>query len=327
METSSRSLESILEAAMLRSAGVDRNPYLAGGYLIGSSLLGLLIIIGVFWYHRSNLSLFKRSCIMSFTCQENRLTGVQVVYNSLMLLLIMDAVNLIVGIILGAAMIQLSCDVINCVHVEIAWFLSRWFGVIIHLLNASLSIYHLHQSATLVPNVYASIFVLNVIVVSLYLHDTTVTLFILAVLMFLFALVVIVTSIVSTSPPPTATLKKLIMVVAMCNFLVVYAPTFILQCLLFSSHDYDELVYYQIIYANVLVFTNLHLIFNGFLCALILKLPSGEEQEEQQEQWQQQWQQRQQQWQQQQQQQWQQQQQQQLGFPNPGYTVSTNVNQ
>ncbi|XP_035796699.2 uncharacterized protein LOC118469144 [Amphiprion ocellaris] len=312
METSSRSLESILEAAMLRSAGVVGDPYLAAGYLIGSSLLGLLIIIGVFWYHRSNLSLFKRSCIMTFTCQENSLMGVQVVYNSLMTLLSMDAVNLIVAIILGAEIVGRLCDgVINCLSVEITWFLSRWFGVIIHLLNASLSIYHLcHQplSVNRVRIAYSLIGLMIGIIIPLYLYVTKAAIFILASFMFLFALSVIVTSTAPTLSPSTSALKKLIMVVAMCNFLVVYVPTFIAQCLLCTAVYDHDLVNYEIIYANVQVFTNFHLLFDGFLCALILKLPSGEEQQQQQEQWQQQ-------------------QQQELGFPNPGYTVSTTVNQ
>ncbi|XP_054863730.1 uncharacterized protein LOC118471433 [Amphiprion ocellaris] len=286
METSSRSLESIQEAAMLRSAGVVGDPYLAAGYLIGSSLLGFLIIIWVFWYHRSNLSLFKRSCIMSFTCQENSLMGVQLVHNSLVTLLSMDAMNLILAIILGAEIVGRLCDgKWSCLYIERVWFLSRWFGVIIHLLNASLSINHLcHQSlsVTRVRIAYSLIGLMIGIIIPLYVYVPGVAIFILAAFMFLLALSVIVTSTASTLSPSTSTLKKLIMVVAMCNFLVVYVPTFILQCLLFSSYSHNKLMNYIIVYVNVLFFTNLHLIFDGFLCAFVLKLPSGEEQQQQQ---------------------------------------------
>ncbi|XP_035798720.2 uncharacterized protein LOC118469530 [Amphiprion ocellaris] len=300
MKTRSSSLESIQEAAMFRSTGVVGNPYLAGGFLMVTSLLGFLIIIGAFWYNRRNLSLLKRSCIISCSYQQNCLVGVQLVYKSLVSLLFMDALNLIVAIIFGASLVQLSCnDVIRCDYVEITWFLSRWFGVIIHLVNASLSIYHLCQplSVTRVRITYSFISLLIIIVVPLYLYVTKAAIFTLAAFMFLFALSVIVTSTESTSSPSTDTLKKLIVVVAMCNFLVVYVPTFIVQCLLYTAVHDEDFEKYTTAYANVQVFTNFRLIFDGLQCALILKLPSGEEQ------------------------------QQQLGFPNPGYTVSTNVNQ
>ncbi|XP_054863717.1 uncharacterized protein LOC111564322 [Amphiprion ocellaris] len=309
MENSSISLESIQEAAMLRS-GVVGNPYLAGGYLIGSSLLGFLIIIGAFLYNQRNLSLFKRSCIISFTCQENSLMGLQLVYSCLLTLLTMDALNLIVAIILGATLVALSCDVINCVLAENIWFLSRWFGVIIHLVNASLSIYNLHQplSVARVRIAYSLVSVVIIIMVPLFLYVYNVPTFTLAAFMFLFALSIIVASRRPTLSPSTSTLKKLIMVVAMCNFLVVYVPTFILQCLVYTAANVTDLANYQNIYFNVLYFTNLHLIFDGLQCALFLKLPSGEEQQQQQQQLQE-W--RQQQWEPQQQQQWRQQEQQQ----------------
>ncbi|XP_054863727.1 uncharacterized protein LOC129348132 [Amphiprion ocellaris] len=307
MENSSISLESIQEAGMLRS-GVVRNPYLAGGYLIGSSLLGLLVIIWAFWYHRSNLSLFKRSCIMSFTCQENSLMGVQLIYSCLLTLLIMDALNLIVTLIFGAALVTLSCyNPINCLQAENIWFLSRWFGVIIHLVNASLSIYNLHQplSVARVCIAYSLVSVVIIIMVPVYLYVYKAPIFTLAAFMFLFAPSVIVASTASTSSPSTSTLKKLIIVVAMCNFLVVYIPTFILQCLVYTAVYISDFLNYRNIYADVLIFTNFHLIFDGLQCALFLKLPSGEEQPQQQEQLQQQ----------------------QLGFQNSGFTGSTNVYQ
>ncbi|XP_054863733.1 uncharacterized protein LOC129348135 [Amphiprion ocellaris] len=149
METYSSSLESIREAAMLRS-GVVGDPYLAGGYLIGSSLLGLLIIIAAFWYNRRNLSLFKRACAMSSSCQDYCIMSIQVIFNTLVSLLINDALKLIVAITFGATLVASSCDVIRCDIVEMTWFLSRWFAMNIHLVNASLCIYNLRQPLSVI---------------------------------------------------------------------------------------------------------------------------------------------------------------------------------
>ncbi|XP_054863728.1 uncharacterized protein LOC129348133 [Amphiprion ocellaris] len=301
MENSSISLESIREAAMLRS-GVVGDPYLAGGYLIGSSLLGLLIIIAAFWYNRRNLSLFKRACAMSSSCQDYCIMSIQVIFNTLVSLLINDALKLIVAITFGATLVASSCDVIRCDIVEMTWFLSRWFAMNIHLVNASLCIYNLRQPLSVIRfrSIEILIGVLNGIIVPLYLYVTKVAIFTLAAFMFLLALSVIVTSTAPTLSPSTSTLKKLIVVVAMCNFLVVYVPTFILQCLMYTAANANDLANYQDIYFNVLYFTNLHLIFDGLQCALFLKLHSGEEQQQQQ---------------------------QQLVFQNAGFTGSTNVNQ
>nr|XP_008277952.1 PREDICTED: uncharacterized protein LOC103355812 [Stegastes partitus] len=86
-----------------------RNPVLAGGILVVTSLLGLLTIIWAFWYQRSSLSVFKGACLMSFTCRQINVLSVEAVHSSVITLLSMDAVNLIAAMILGTEYIRSGC--------------------------------------------------------------------------------------------------------------------------------------------------------------------------------------------------------------------------
>lgn len=273
------------ETALLRTADVAGNPYLAAGLLLGYFLLGLASVIWAFWSQRSSINIFKRSVILSVSCQHRRLQGVQIIHNSLFALLLIEGLTAVTAITLAIMFITPTCNhALTCVYVFSAWFLLRCYVVVLHLQSALVSILYLCHPEWGAKLRYVGTTVVLFFMVFSVFHVLFIQIgtFLLGVIVFGLALAIIVKCAVSSvSLAAAAASKKPFVFVAMFMFLFVFAPTFVLQCLMISSANFWESTdKYLTVFVNVLFFTNFHLLLDGLLCFFILKLPAGEEQQQ-----------------------------------------------
>ncbi|XP_036968555.1 uncharacterized protein LOC119027453 [Acanthopagrus latus] len=270
------------ETALLRTAGVAGNPYLAAGLLLGYFLLGLASVSWAFRSHRSSANVFKQSITL---CQHSRLNGVQIVHNSLFALLFIEGFSAVIAVILAIMLVTSACNHgLTCAYIFSAWFLFRCYVVVLHLQSALVSIFYLchPEWGAKLRYVSKTVAVFLSIFVVFYVFFGQIATFLLAVIVFGLALAIIVKCAVSSvSLAAPAASKKPFVFVAMFTFLFVYAPTFVLQCLIISSaNSWETTDKYLIVYVNVLFFTNFHLLLDGLLSFFILKLPTGEGQQQ-----------------------------------------------
>lgn len=268
------------------TVGVVRNPDLGAGILLGYTLLGVATYIWAFWYQRDGLVLLKRSWWMPYSCHQFSSRGVHNIHGPLISVISMDIVNVIAAIILGSQMATSACNLkYTCIYTVLICFISRWFGVIFHLLTAYFSLVYLcnPQQETKIHCTFAIIYLIMCALIPFYTFFIQWAAYMMAI--FTFGLVLGIAAKFRVPPelPSAATVKDLIGILAMCTFLVVFLPSFILECLIYSTDNRKVTDEYDAIYVNVLLFTNCHLIMNGLLCCLILKLSAAEE--EQQQQW------------------------------------------
>lgn len=237
---------------------------------------------------------------MSRQCSS--LKGVQNIHCGLFALLLIDGMNAIAAIVLATGFVG-STSISGLTHATtfFVWFMFRCKGLILHVLNALLCLLFLchPQSGAKLYWLYTIVTGLVIGIIPFYLYFMRMTIFVLEALTIGLALAIIAKCTVSSVPPTAATMKKLIVLVAMLTFLIVFTPSFILDCLMFSAAKHGEVIdQYLTIYMNVLLCTNLQLLLDGLLCYFILKLPSEEEEQQQQ------------------------QHQQDQSFPNPNYPIS-----
>ncbi|KAL4007248.1 hypothetical protein ACER0C_001100 [Sarotherodon galilaeus] len=244
-------------------AGVYEDRNLAGGILLFTSLLGLVTYIGVFFY--------QRRLIKHIRCP-------------LMYMICVDIVNFFMGITVGSGYLESISDCgISCSSswLSVAWLLSRLYGVILHLLTSAWCLHRLIHPKSESKQCYffTVISILTLVLSPVYAFVKEVAIYVLGVITIGLALGVIINFRLSAASPAPAKEKKLITTLAMYIFLVVFLPSFILECL-FNIIGTSDI---EMIYKNVLFFTNLQLIFNGLLCFLIMKLSAGAEEEVEEE--------------------------------------------
>ncbi|CAI5671802.1 unnamed protein product [Oreochromis niloticus] len=241
-------------------AGVYEDRNLAGGILLFTSLLGLVTYICVFFY--------QRRLIKHIRCP-------------LIYMICVDIVNFFMGITVGSEYLEYSSDCrISCSSswLSVAWLLTRLYGVILHLLTSAWCLIH-PKSESKQCYFFTVISILTLVLSPVYAFVKEVAIYVLGVITIGLALGVIINFRLSAASPAPAKEKKLITTLAMYIFLVVFLPSFILECL-FNIIGTSDI---EIIYKNALFFTNLQLIFNGLLCFLIMKLSAGAEEEEEEE--------------------------------------------
>ncbi|XP_013122527.2 uncharacterized protein LOC106097219 [Oreochromis niloticus] len=241
-------------------AGVYEDRNLAGGILLFTSLLGLVTYICVFFY--------QRRLIKHIRCP-------------LIYMICVDIVNFFMGITVGSEYLEYSSNCrISCSSswLSVAWLLTRLYGVILHLLTSAWCLIH-PKSESKQCYFFTVISILTLVLSPVYAFVKEVAIYVLGVITIGLALGVIINFRLSAASPAPAKEKKLITTLAMYIFLVVFLPSFILECL-FNIIGTSDI---EIIYKNALFFTNLQLIFNGLLCFLIMKLSAGAEEEEEEE--------------------------------------------
>lgn len=195
-----------------------------------------------------------------------------------------DIVNFFMGITVGSEYLEYSSDCrISCSSswLSVAWLLTRLYGVILHLLTSAWCLHRLIHPKSESKQCYffTVISILTLVLSPVYAFVKEVAIYVLGVITIGLALGVIINFRLSAASPAPAKEKKLITTLAMYIFLVVFLPSFILECL-FNIIGTSDI---EIIYKNALFFTNLQLIFNGLLCFLIMKLSAGAEEEEEEE--------------------------------------------
>lgn len=192
-----------------------------------------------------------------------------------------DIVNFFMGITVGSEYLEYISDCrISCSSswLSVAWLLTRLYGVILHLLTSAWCLIH-PKSESKQCYFFTVISILTLVLSPVYAFVKEVAIYVLGVITIGLALGVIINFRLSAASPAPAKEKKLITTLAMYIFLVVFLPSFILECL-FNIIGTSDI---EIIYKNALFFTNLQLIFNGLLCFLIMKLSAGAEEEEEEE--------------------------------------------
>lgn len=269
------------ESGLLMTAGVAGDPYLAAGLLLGSVLLGLVSYISAFWSQRRRLK-------EAFNSQRhNRLRGAQNIHLSIMFgMLLQDFVNALFAIILAILVIEIPSSPGLHYAIYSLWYMFRCYGLIYHLLNALLCVlFSCHpQSGDNQHGVYVLLVLSMYVFLPFHFLDSQVEIFGLGAITIGLALAIIAKCTVSSASPSAATQKKPIVFVAMFTFLIVYAPSFILQCLMISTANRGEPTdKFLTIYVNVLLCTNFQLLMDGLLCYFNLKLPSEEREQQQRE--------------------------------------------
>ncbi|XP_023271172.1 uncharacterized protein LOC111661741 [Seriola lalandi dorsalis] len=261
------------------TAGVEGNP----GFLFGYLCLGLTSFFLAFWAQRGQLKDFKESFIYFCSGRHDKLRGVQNIHSALITLLFVDFLNAIATTIL-VVQVAVYSDYLayTSVYVLITWFLLRFIGLVLHLLNALLCLLFLShpQCGAKLRWFLTGILVLITVVVAFYVLASQVAAFAMAVIIFGLALAIIAKCTASTTSPAAAAWKRWIVIVAMVTFLVVYVPPFVLQCLFFRSvYSGEPNNDYLVLFLNVLFGTNIHLIMDGLQCFFILRFPTGVEEQ------------------------------------------------
>lgn len=257
-------------------SGVVGNPKLQAGILLFTSLLGLVTYIGVFRYQRRALSLLKRSFIMCFSCEHMKLQGAQNIHVSLFALIFIDVLNVIGAMIFGGELAASACLYGNtCQYTFELWVFSRWFEMIVHLLTAFISLLYLcqpHLGAKL-RGVFSVVSLLLCVFYYSFRVYSRVALYMINAVTILLAMGITATLKVPPVSHSTATNKKLIVILAMCMFFVVFFPGFVFECLIDSQGPSEQ---YSIIALNFFFFTNFQVCLDGLLCCVILKLSAEE---------------------------------------------------
>lgn len=283
------------ESALHVTASVEGNPNLAGGLLLGYVLMGLATYIWVFWSQRSRLEGLR----LTLSCQAHDLKKVQKIQGNLLPLLFMDFVNAVTAIIIAIGLLTSTCNSeLHCEYVVIAWYLSRSFGFLLHLLNTWVCLIFLCHPGRDVNQrgIYLPLITLGFMFIPGFILRPAGTMTGLQIMIVAFALPLPVKCVISTAASPSnAIWKKLIVLVAMLTFLIVFTPTFILQWLTITMPVEQHLM-------NALFYTNFQLLLDGLLCYCFLKLPSEDQQQQQEHQ------------------------RQRMTFENQIYNVSSNVN-
>nr|XP_033466326.1 uncharacterized protein LOC117246493 [Epinephelus lanceolatus] len=279
------------ESALLMTAGVEVDPNMCAGLLLGSLFLGLISYIWAFWSQRSRLTAFKEAFILTFSAQHGRLRGVQNIHNFLLSLLFIDIMNAITAVVLVIGFLGSTCNSgMVFVYAFFGWFISRCMGVVLHLLNALVCLLFLlnPQLGAKLRCFHTLVVLLMIVLIPFYVFYRQVAIFGLGTITIGLAVTIVAKCTVPAVSPSAAARKKPIVLVAMLTFLFVYTPPFILQCLIISAINREEPTdEYLTIFMKSLFFTSFHLLMDGLLCFLILKLPSEEEEqllEEQQQQ-------------------------------------------
>lgn len=273
-----------------RSAGVAGDPRLAAGLLLGYCLLGLGSYLWAFCSQRNGFLRLVDSIAAFYMCLASRRRGVQRLHNLLRLLILNDVLNTVTAAVLAIEFLGYSCRSTGTCSISfIVWFLSRYFGVLFHVLGALACVFLLYhpQRASRFYWVSTLVFVLLLVFVSccLIIGLTGLykqTLFGLGALVFGLALVIIVKYAVSAAPPSATMHVKPIVIVAMFTVLLAFAPAFVLYCLLNSSTSSQESEdTYLIAYTNAVFLTNFNVFMDGLLFYFILRMPVEEEEQHQ----------------------------------------------
>ncbi|XP_039465916.1 uncharacterized protein LOC120439204 [Oreochromis aureus] len=260
--------------------GVVEDTNLAGGILLSTSLLGLATYIGAFWDQSSALSLFKRSFIMSFSCDHGNLKGVQNTHVSLFALIFIDVLNVVGAMTYGSHLVAANCPGNTCLYTENLWMFSRRYLVMIHLLTALISVLYLcHQN--LGSKLRCVFSVVSLLICVLYYSSVLYTIEVLYMQEVLTCGLAL--AIIAKSKPTGRKKDKLrIATVALFTFLVVYLPVFVLDYMIYSRTISGlPIEDYFVIYVNVYYFTNFQVCLDGLLCYSILKMSAAEEDREQ----------------------------------------------
>lgn len=268
------------------SLSVVGNPLLGAGVLIGYTLLGVATYTWAFWYQSKGLKLLRRSCITPYLWQQ-QIRGVQNIHGPLIAVISMDVVNVITALILASEIAASACSSVTlCFYTLLFCFISRWFAVSFHLVTAYFSLVYLScpRRGAKLRCTFALIYLMICTLIPFFAFFIQWAVYMMAVLSFGLVLGIIAKCRVPPSSLSAAAEKKWIVIFAVCTFLVVYLPSFVLECIIYSGGSSgkppDE---YTEIYVNILFFTNCHLVMNGALCFLILKLSGAEEEERQQQ--------------------------------------------
>lgn len=274
------------QSAVRTTASVEGNPKLVAGLLLGYFFIGLASYFWAFWSQYSRLTAFKEAITMSCSVEPHSVRGIQKIYKVIPSLVFIDIVNAITAIILAIEFFGSCRSALSCTYLLNVWYMSRCFGTILHLVGALVCLLVLCN-----PQLEARPRIINTCVVvlmiscsTLYIYVSQVAIIGLGAITIGLALAIIANCLKSTASPSTATWKKLIVLLAMLTFGIVFAPTFIGQCLVMNAvNHWDPPNNYIIFYLNALFYTNLQLLMNGLLCYAILKLPSEEEEQQQQQ--------------------------------------------
>lgn len=261
-----------------QKSSIIENPKVAGWILLGYSLLGVVTFIWAFWTQRHRLSTFKQSMILSFTGQNDKLRGVQSIHYTLIPLLFIDAMAAVTEF--GSAMhllFESFCP--NCAIMTYTWLILRCLGLVFHFVNALACILYLYNPLWVVKARCLAHFV-TFLVVILFVFFIEIALLGHEVLILLLGLFSMIAQFKVTPPSLSAAVhRRKIALVAMLNFLLVFAPAFVLNWLMMTQN----LPNYTVLYGDVTFGTNFHIYIDGILCYFILKLPSEEEQQQQQQ--------------------------------------------
>lgn len=265
-----------------REVRSEINGPLAGGFLIAFPLVGFATLIWAFVSQPRGRKQFKQSFARPFIVQQTNLS-IRNVYNALNSMLFMDVLYGVTSIVLGSAMIQYQyCKNSSmCTISYIIFFISRSFAIIDHLLVALLAILHVCNPLQGFHHryVYTSICLLIVIISPVYVYVSSIALILLAVIILLLTLAIAIKSRVPVAVASYSTTKKLIVLVAMINFLSVFMPTFVIECMIYTGDDVEVETY-----ANVVLYTSFNIILDGVMCYLALGLASEEDPQQPQEQ-------------------------------------------
>lgn len=273
-------------AVVIMTEGADGNSKLAAGLLLAYFLLGLACYTWAFCSQRGKLKDVKESIILSFSCKQGSLRGVQHIHNSLSALVFVDLLNAITAIALAVQLLSSSSsDELTVFYVFVVWFLSKWFLEALHLLNALMSIIFLCQlqSEAKLRHIAAAVLFFLAVLCFLYVFLIQVAIYVHAVIVFGLVLAIIVKSTVPAVFPSGNAGKIPIISVAMITFLFVYIPKFVIECLVrISHHNYwDTADKHSMLYEKALFATNVQLFMDGLLCFFILKLPASDQQRQQ----------------------------------------------
>lgn len=249
--------------------------------LLGYLLLGLLSYTWAFYSQRHKLSRFKESLILSLTCKDSQLRGVQNTYGCLLALVSMDVLNAVSAVAVAAFLLNNNC-LFGCVIFSHIWFVSRGTALLLHSITALVSILFLcHPDWGFTLRCIAKLLLL-IAYISVPFYFFYYYIILMAVSVYDFVLMVaIVGNIWALLSPKAAAQRRSITLVAVVTCLFICLPNFILDCLVFESLNKRQIDFNYIkISSTIFHLTNFHLFLDGLLCYFVLKLSADDEQAE-----------------------------------------------
>lgn len=238
--------------------------------LLSFALLGILSFAFAFFSKRDRVGFLAESLVFFFSCKLAKRRGIQAVHECLAALLLVDLANLITTLGLAAQLGAASCSYV-CTRTFALWVLSKGFMEGLHLLCAMVCTLFLHNPQPGSRLQLAAMFVgfLLVLLIPFYVFYSEAAVNGESVINCTMALIILISHCYHASSPG----KVPVVAVAMVTFLIVYLPKFFIQRLTGPYQYWSSLEEGFTIYEKFLIFSNLQLFLDGFLCFCVLNLP------------------------------------------------------